>query len=137
MDYLVDFERNARADAEEKARRLVCLVLPADLWNSLERQGSIVLTGERNVYVVSPTAQTEIRDRANGRLIAHACLQLTVVAPCYDRFLAEYLLLKNNEDLYWRTANVFSECRNAAIPLLLFLDLVLLGYLLISIANTL
>lgn len=49
-------------------------------------------------------------------MLAYACLQLSVTAPSYDRVVAEYLLLKNAEDAYWKTANVFSRQQSIGLP---------------------
>lgn len=62
--------------------------------------------GQRGRYTISPYCQTLIEDR-HGKCIAYACLQLSIPAPTYDRMVAEYLLIKNDENLYWKTANVF------------------------------
>ena len=116
----------ARNRADENARALLWTVLPDDLWTKLEQNGVIVYTGVRNVYILSRTSQTEIRDKTTGRLLARACLQLSIPAPAYDRVLVEYLILKNDEDLYWKTANIFSQDGwDIALPLLVLVDLVL------------
>ena len=62
--------------------------------------------------MISPYSQTEIRDSTTGRCVAYACLQLSIPAPTYDRMVAEYLLIRNAEDVYWKTANIFSRTGN-------------------------
>ncbi len=69
-------------------------------------------SGKRGTYVISPYSQTEIRDSTTGRCVAYACLQLSIPAPTYDRMVAEYLLIRNAEDVYWKTANIFSRTGN-------------------------
>src|ERR1051326_3095314 len=102
-----DYER-----AKDKARQLLRSVLPENSWNELEERGVIQFTGKRGTYVISPYSQTEIRDSTSGRCVAYACLQLSIPAPTYDRMVAEYLLIKNSEDIYWKTANIFSRTGN-------------------------
>jgi len=102
-----DYER-----AKDKARQLLRMVLNETEWLELEEKGVIQLSGKRGNYVISPYSQTEIRDTASGRCIGYACLQLSIPAPTYDRMVAEYLLLKNAEDVYWKTANIFSRSGN-------------------------
>ena len=102
-----DYER-----AREKARQLLRSVLPEHAWPELEEKGTIKLDGKRASYVISPYSQTEIRDSSSGRCLAYACLQLSIPAPTYDRMVAEYLLIKNAEDVYWKTANIFSRSGN-------------------------
>jgi hypothetical protein len=102
-----DYER-----AKDKARQLLRQVLPENQWSELEERGVIHYTGKRGSYVISPYSQTEIRDVASGRCLAYACLQLSIPAPTYDRMVAEYLLIRNAEDVYWKTANIFSRNGN-------------------------
>jgi hypothetical protein len=102
-----DYER-----AKDKARQLLRSILPDRSWAELEDKGVIQIDGRRGSYVISPYSQTEIRDSASGRCVAYACLQLSIPAPTYDRMVAEYLLIKNAEDVYWKTANIFSRNGN-------------------------
>ena len=107
--------------AKEKARQLLQSILPEGMWSELEDRGTIRISGRRGHYVISPFSQTEIRDVSSGRCVAYACLQLSVPAPTYDRMVAEYLLIKNAEDLYWKTANIFSRSGNGLSIATLFL----------------
>ena len=102
-----DYER-----AKDKARQLLRSILPESSWTELEQRGVIQYAGKRGTYVISPYSQTEIRDTSSGRCIAYACLQLSIPAPTYDRMVAEYLLIKNAEEVYWKTANIFSRTGN-------------------------
>ena len=102
-----DYER-----AKDKARQLLRSILPDSAWSEMEEKGIIQLAGKRGTYVISPYSQTEIRDCVSGRCVAYACLQLSIPAPTYDRMVAEYLLIRNSEDLYWKTANIFSRSGN-------------------------
>ena len=102
-----DYER-----AKDKARQLLRSILPENAWTELEERGVIQYSGKRGTYVISPYSQTEIRDSTTGRCVAYACLQLSIPAPTYDRMVAEYLLIRNAEDVYWKTANIFSRTGN-------------------------
>jgi len=102
-----DYER-----AKDKARQLLRSILPENAWTELEERGVIQYAGKRGTYVISPYSQTEIRDSTTGRCVAYACLQLSIPAPTYDRMVAEYLLIRNAEDVYWKTANIFSRTGN-------------------------
>jgi hypothetical protein len=102
-----DYER-----AKDKARQLLRSILPDQTWSELEDKGVIQIEGKRGNYVISPYSQTEIRDSISGRCVAYACLQLSIPAPTYDRMAAEYLLIRNAEDVYWKTANIFSRSGN-------------------------
>lgn len=98
--------------AKEKARQLLETVIPEKSWMELQEIGIIRITGKRGIYEISPYNQTVIRDIKTGRCVAYACLQLSVPAPSYDRMVAEYLLIRNAEDVYWKTANMFSRNGN-------------------------
>jgi len=93
--------------AKDKARELLRTILPENTWTELEEKGVIQFAGKRGTYVICPYSQTEIRDAASGRCVGYACLQLSIPAPTYDRMIAEYLLIRNAEDAYWKTANIF------------------------------
>ncbi len=112
MDVLSHPSQDEYERAKDKARQLLRSVLPEDSWLELEQRGVIQFSGKRGTYVISPYSQTEIRDSSSGRCIAYACLQLSVPAPTYDRMVAEYLLIRNAEDVYWKTANIFSRTGN-------------------------
>jgi hypothetical protein len=126
-----DYER-----AKDKARQLLRSILPDTAWLELEEKGIIKLEGKRASYVISPYSQTEIRDCSSGRCVAYACLQLSIPAPTYDRMVAEYLLIKNAEDVYWKTANIFSRSGNEfgiATLFLIAFDIALLVNLLLEV----
>ena len=91
--------------ATEKARNLLKTILPEFSWASFEKHGFVQLWGEWGIYEIRPGSQTMINNRA-GEPIGFACLQLSIEAPVYDRMVAEYLLIRNDEALYWKTAKV-------------------------------
>ena len=128
-----DYER-----AKDKARQLLRQILPERSWAELEEKGVIQHTGKRGTYVISPYSQTEIRDSVSGRCLAYACLQLSIPAPTYDRMVADYLLIRNAEDVYWKTANIFSRSGNefgiAALFLIAF-DIALFVNLLLEVLS--
>jgi hypothetical protein len=89
---------------ELKARKLLCDILPQSALEEFLEKGFFHYAGKVGVYKIS-RSRTEIY--RHGRLSAFACLQLTIPAPSYDRMIAEYLILNNDETLYWNKANVF------------------------------
>jgi hypothetical protein len=119
---------------QEKARRLLHSVLPDDLRIKMKRENAIQITGKRGIYILSPDRLTEIRDVSTGRRLGGSCLQLSIAAPAYDRMLAEYLILKNAEDFYWKTANIFDQSSvNLGVSLLAVLDFLLFVHLLLEL----
>lgn len=90
---------------QAKAKQLLCDVLPEKARQQFLEKDFFEHAGKIGVYRISRDSQTEIYQ--NGRLAASGCLQLTIFAPSYDRMAAEYLILSNDERLYWTKANIF------------------------------
>ena len=126
-----DYER-----AKDKARELLRSIISEKEREELKTKGTITIPGKRGAYVLSPYSQTEIRDKTSSRCMAYACLQLTLPAPTYDRMVAEYLILKNIEDYYWETANIFDRTGNEfgiAVLFLIAFDIALFVNLLLDV----
>lgn len=102
-----DYER-----AKAKARQLLKTVVTEKEWEELEEKNALTIVGKKGIYVILPYSITQIFDSNSKRCTAYACLQLTIPAPTFDRMVAEYLLIKNDEEKYWKTANIFSRNRN-------------------------
>ena len=98
-------ENTKRVSPEKKAKELLCEILPEQARRQLLENDCFHHTGKVGMYRISRNSQTEIF--RNGRLVASGCLQLTIFAPSYDRMITEYLLLCNDERLYWTKANIF------------------------------
>jgi hypothetical protein len=121
------FDDGSADSAVVKARQLLCEILPSQAREEFLSRGFFHHEGRIGLYRISRSSQTEIY--RNGRLTACSCLQLTIPSPSYDRMIAEYLILKCDERLYWNTANVFpvrSEVFDPATLTVLVLDLALL-----------
>jgi hypothetical protein len=116
-----------RTSASFKARELLCEILPAATREEFLAHDAFYYKGERATYRICRSSQTEIY--WNGRLTAHACLQLTVPAPSYDRMIAEYLILNSDENLYWTKANIL----RAKGPVLGLSELLLIAFNLVLI----
>lgn len=94
----------AEESPNSKALRLLCEILPHDAREEFLTYESFQWKGKSGVFRIRKNGPTEIH--SNGRLQAHACLQLSVPAPSYDRMIAEFLILKNDENLYLTKANI-------------------------------
>ena len=90
---------------EVKAKQLLCEILPEEALKEFLEKDCFHYQGKIGLYRICRDSQTEVY--RNGRLAASGCLQLTIFAPTYDRMAAEYLILKNDERLYWNKANIF------------------------------
>ena len=126
--------RNEDESPIERARETLRSVLPDEMWSRVMEKGVIEFTGTRATYMISSDSTTEIRDLVTGRAVGRACLQLSISAPAYDRMIAEYLLLRNAEALYWKTANIFDQ-NHPDLPVLILgvLDICLFLHLLIQL----
>jgi hypothetical protein len=122
-----DFDQNSKK-ATVKARELLCEILPADALEEYLTHGYFHHNGKVGVYRISEGSQTEISCKSG--LHATACLQLTVPAPTCDRMIAEYLILKNDEALYWNKANIFPAKGSRTVHLTLAMGLLNIGLLL-------
>jgi hypothetical protein len=114
---------------EAIAKNLLHRILPERQWDEFNATGILEISGARGIYRISTRDLTRVLEVETRRPRASACLQLTVPAPVNDRIIAEYLLIQNDEELYWRTANVFPagfDNRVLAAFLLAALDTLLL-----------
>jgi len=93
--------------AEVKAKNLLRRILPETQWEQFRDTGVLEIHGSHGIYRISPCDLTRVLDAQTRQPRARVCLQLTVPAPVNDRIIAEYLLIQNDEDFYWQTANVF------------------------------
>jgi hypothetical protein len=116
---------------EAKSKQLLSEILPQSALQEFLEKDYFHHVGKLGTYRICRTSQTEIYRK--GRRAALGCLQLSVFAPSYDRMAAEYLILRNNEQLYWSKANIFPARRAidfrivaaAALDLMLLLNLAL------------
>lgn len=116
---------------EAKSKQLLCEILPLRALQEFLEKDYFHHVGKLGTYRICRNSQTEIYRK--GRRAAAGCLQLSVFAPSYDRMAAEYLILSNNEQLYWTKANIFPARRAidfrivaaAALDFVLLLNLAL------------
>jgi len=124
--------------ADNKAKELLRRVLPESQWAQFVDTGTLEISGSRGTYRISPFQQTAVLHSESRCPIATACLQLSDPAPAYDRLIAEYVLIRNDEDLYWQTANIFPvglRNRDLAVFLVLLLDVMLLTTCIIQLGK--
>jgi len=98
---------DAQQCPEAKAKDLLRRILPETQWKQFSATETLEIPGSRGTYRLCTRDLTRVLDAQTRRPRASACLQLTVPAPVHDRIIAEYMLIQNDEDLYWRTANIF------------------------------
>ena len=98
---------DAQLCPEARAKNLLHRILPEGQWEQFSETGTLEIPGSRGTYRISTRDLTRVLDAQTRRPRASKCLQLTIPAPVHDRIIAEYMLIRNDEDLYWRTANIF------------------------------
>jgi hypothetical protein len=116
-------------DADLRARDVLRRILPENQWAQFNETGILEVSGSRGTYHISSSDLTRVLESQTRRPLAKACLQLSVAAPVHDRIIAEFVLIQNDEDLYWRTANIFPavlDNRILATSLVALLDVLLL-----------
>ena len=98
---------DAQLCPEVRAKDLLRRILPVGQWEQFSETGTLEILGSRGIYRVCVRDLTRVLDAQTRRPRAGTCLQLTIPAPVHDRIIAEYMLIRNDEDLYWRMANIF------------------------------
>jgi hypothetical protein len=132
---------DAQRCPEARAKNLLHRILPEGQWEQFSETGTLEILGSRGTLLDVPRCRahasrrisirdlTRVLDAQTRRPRASTCLQLTIPAPVHDRIIAEYMLIQNDEDLYWRTANIFPAGLDNRVPtevLLAALDALLL-----------
>lgn len=123
---------------DNRAMELLRRVLPETQCAQFTETGILEVSGCRGIYRICASDLTRILDAQTRRPINSACLQLSVTAPVHDRIIAEYLFIRNDEDLYWRTANIFPaglDNLRFAVVLTALLDLMLLAIVLVQLGS--
>lgn len=96
--------------AQKKALKLLERVVSAEDFDSYQKKRFIETFGKRFKYHIKAAGQTSIYDKNNGSTLFSSCLQLagdeTYGAPQEDRVVMEYLMIKNDEERYLKTANL-------------------------------
>lgn len=101
--------RNIEMRSEECARKLIQDVLQPAEYQQFCDKDYIEISGKAWLYRIRRGGQTQLRALTCGCLKATACLELSGIGhhyPVEDRMVAEYLLLKNDEQHYLHTANI-------------------------------
>lgn len=103
----------ARADAKNKANELLKRILTDEEFLYYEKEFCVNVVGAKWDYRIFSDGLTHIREHGSNVVIYTACLQIEPVegksAPRADRIVMEYLLIKNDEERYLSTANLFDQ----------------------------
>jgi hypothetical protein len=95
-------------ETRERALALLERVVAPEEFKSFNDNKYIELTGKKYRYRIKQAGQTALYNLKSGVVEQNACLQLTDnTAPTEDRVVMEYLMIKNKENKYLKTANLF------------------------------
>lgn len=131
---LEDREATAWDRAKADSKKLLQSIVSENEWAELEKSDTITVVREKYTYEIAVRTQTTVRRKNSGRIYAYACIRTMEFMPVYNRMASEYLLLKNDEKEYWKTANIFLRTANEfnipvlfliAFDIALFVDLII------------
>src|SRR5215468_5867056 len=95
--------------SKSAARELLQWILSEEQWNRFNQSGTLELEAKGGVYRLSTNGPTKVLDSATRRVVATTRLQQAGTASARDRVIAEYLLIRNDENLYWQSAIIAPE----------------------------
>ena len=95
--------------SKNAARELLQSLVSEEQWNRFNQSGTLELEGKGGIYRLSTNGPTKVLDSATRRVVAATRLQPAGASSPRDRVIAEYLLIRNDENLYWQTATIESE----------------------------
>jgi hypothetical protein len=95
--------------SKNAARELLQSIISEEQWNRFNQSGTLELDGKGGIYRLSTNGPTKVLDSATRRPVVSTRLQPAGAASARDRVIAEYLLIRNDENLYWQTATIAPE----------------------------
>ena len=104
-----------RQSSENGARELLRSILSDTEWNQFYQTGTLQIAGKAGIYRLRTTGPTQVLDSETHRLVTTTRLQLATAASARDRVIAEYLLIRNDENVFWQTANISPETSGARL----------------------
>ncbi len=108
------FSRNA-------AWELFQSILSEERWNRFNRTGAVEIAAKGGIYRLSVHGPTQVLDSETRHPVAVTRFQPATPLPLRERVIAEYLLIRNDEDLYWQLATISPEtsCSRRSLSLLM------------------
>lgn len=118
--------------SENGARELLRSILSDKEWVQFKEIGTLEINGKAGIYRVRMHGATQVLDSETRHLVT-----TTRWGPkghsARDRVIAEYLVIRNDENLYWQAANICPDSSGARLYysfLLMAFDAILLLVLL-------
>jgi hypothetical protein len=94
-----------RQSQENGARQLLQSILSERDWDWFTQTGTLEIAAKAGIYRVCTHSPTKILDSETRRLVITTRWRGTATSE-RDRVIAEYLLIRNDENLYWQTVNI-------------------------------
>ena len=107
--------------SKNAARELLQSILSEEQWNRFNHAGTLELAAKGGIYRLSTNGPTKVLDSESRGVVAITRLPQTTSMSTRDRVIAEYLLIRNDENLYWQTATITPEPAPSRRPLVLLL----------------
>jgi hypothetical protein len=104
--------------SKNAARELFQTILSEEQLNRFNKAGTVEIAAKGGIYRISTHGPTQVLDSETRRVVATMHFQPAATASVRDRVIAEYLLIRNDEDLYWQTATLSPETSSSLRPLL-------------------
>ena len=98
-----------RQSSENGARELLRSILSDKEWNKFNQSGTLEIAAKGGIYRIRTNGATQVLDSETQRPVTTTRWQLGTTGSARDRVIAEYLLIRNDENLYWQTANISPE----------------------------
>jgi hypothetical protein len=95
-----------RQSSENGARQLLQSILSERDWDRFTQTGTLEIAAKAGIYRVCTHGPTKILDSETRQLVTTTRLRGGTPRSERDRVIAEYLLIRNDEDLYWQSVNI-------------------------------
>jgi hypothetical protein len=99
------------------ARELLQSILSEEHWNRFNQAGTLEITAKGGIYRLSTHGPTQVLDSETRRLVAAMNFPTAAGVSGRDRVIAEYLSIRNDENLYWQSATIAPETSSSSRPL--------------------
>ena len=98
----------AYRQSEDGARGLLRSILSERKWTEFELTGAVEIAAKAGIYRIHMTGPTQVLDSETRCLVTTTRWQPVAPGSARDRVIAEYLLIRDDENRYWQNASICS-----------------------------
>src|SRR5437879_794172 len=98
-----------RQSTEKGPRKLLRTILSDTEWNQFYQTGNPDVAGQAVIYRFRTSGLSQVLDSGSRRLVTTTRLPPATAASARDRVIADYLLIRNDENVFWQTAYISPE----------------------------